>query len=102
MTKCPDCQSNIYFECLNCISKENKWIECSEKLPEKSARYLVYEEKDKHAHNCAAYNYPYPCCEVNIAYFRCFQTADWSWSSFTDMKCTPTHWMPLPPPKENQ
>lgn len=80
---------------------EMEWISVKDKLPEKSGRYMVYEVKEEHSHNCAAYNYPYPCCGVNIAYFRCFQSSNWEWSSFEKYKCTPTHWMPLPePPKD--
>lgn len=72
------------------------WIKVSDRLPEKSGRYLVYEKMGDHSHNCAAYNYPYPCCEPNIAYFRCFQSNNWEWFSFADnLDCKPTHWMPL-------
>ncbi len=74
----------------------NEWIKCSDRLPEKSGRYLVYELKTPHAHNCLAYNYPYPCCCVNIAYFRMFQSKDWEYCSNENLDCMPTHWMPLP------
>ena len=75
----------------------SEWISVKDKLPEKSGRYLVYEVKGEHSHNCAAYNYPYPCCKVNIAYFRkyCPPGIDWMWNSFDDYKCNPTHWMEL-------
>ena len=91
----------------------NEWISVKDRLPEKPGRYLVYEEKDKHltpttkvgglrrviVHNLLAFNYTYPCCKPNIAYYR--QYCDgWQWSSLSDNLCTPTHWMSLPePPK---
>lgn len=78
-----------------------EWVKCSNQLPEKSGRYLVYEIKEEHSHNCAAYNYPIACCESNIAYFRCFQSKDWEWNSFDENNCNPTHWMPLPNPPEH-
>jgi hypothetical protein len=73
-----------------------KWIKVTDKLPEKSGRYLVYEKKEPHCHNCAAYNYPVKCCEPNIAYFRCFQLRNWEHFTQCNNKCNPTYWMPLP------
>jgi len=72
-----------------------EWIKVKDKVPRKSGRYLVFEEKDDHMHNCAAYNYPYPCCEINIAYYCAFDNS-WVWSSFEPSACSPTHWFYLP------
>ena len=99
--ECPDCHKSVCYECGSCGCIIDQWISVKDRLPEILGRYFVYEIKEEHLHNCAAFNYPYPCCCVNIAYFRSFQSNDWQWSSFTEMKCNPTHWMPLPqPPKE--
>lgn len=73
----------------------NEWINVEEKLPESSGRYLVYHKKGNHSHNCLAFNYPYPCCEPNIAYYKKY-CEGWQWNSRTEDKCMPTHWMPLP------
>ena len=73
-----------------------EWIKCSDKLPEKSGRYLIFEVKEEHSHNCAAYNYPIACCEPNIAYFRCFQANDWEFYTHAGSICKPDYWMTLP------
>lgn len=74
------------------------WISVKDRLPEFGGRYLVYEIRPEHIHNCLAFNYPYPCCECNIAYYCGIV---WNWHSTSNQKCSPTHWMPLPkPPKE--
>lgn len=78
-----------------------EWIKCSDRMPEKGGRYLVFETKNPHSHNCAAYNYPYPCCKPNIAYYMRYCDG-WSWNSFDDNECSPTHWMPLPTPPEEK
>lgn len=74
-----------------------EWISVEDSLPEKGGRYLVYEKKPPHAHNCAVFNYPYPCCEPNIAYFHAYSNL-WAWSSFSSDPCDPSHWMPIPEP----
>lgn len=73
----------------------SEWRSVKDHPPEKGGRYLVYEEKEEHMHNAAAFDYPYPCCDVNVAYFMRFGER-WRWSSFETEKCTPTHWMQLP------
>ena len=78
----------------------SEWIRIADRLPEKSGRYLVYEEKNEHGHNLAAFNYAYPCCEPNIAYYQRYCDG-WQWNSSYQNLCTPTHWMLLPePPRE--
>lgn len=44
---CNKCNEKFEMEdtitnCLNCYSPGNQWIKCSEQLPEKDGRYLVY------------------------------------------------------------
>lgn len=71
-----------------------EWISVKDRLPTNGTRCLVYEIKGKHTHNCAAYSYPYPCCEPNIAYYCEFN--GWKWSSLENSIPNPTHWMTLP------
>lgn len=79
-----------------------EWISVKDRLPEKADRYLVYQIKEEHSHNLLNCNYPYPCCECNVAYFSYFEKEYWQWDSFTNLKCNPTHWMSLPlPPEKN-
>lgn len=76
----------------------SEWIRVKDKLPETAGRYLVFELKPEHSHNCLAFNYPFPCCEPNIAYFRMYQMNDWEWHGRTQDNCSPTHWRELPSP----
>jgi len=77
-----------------------KWISVKKSLPIKSGRYLVFEKKGEHSHNLLAWQWPYPCCESNIAYYDAYFKA-WNWSSEENEILNPTHWMPLPnEPKE--
>lgn len=78
----------------------NEWISVKDALPKESGRYLIYTIKAEHAHNAAAYDYPYPCCKPNIAYYNKFDNF-WKYSSFdSNLPLPPTHWMTLPePPK---
>lgn len=77
-----------------------EWISVKDRLPESEGRYLVYEKKPHHSHNCSIYNYPLGCCEPNIAYFKKYCN-EWEWNSWSEAKCTVTHWMELPErPKE--
>lgn len=74
------------------------WISVKENPP-KPGRYLVFEKKEKHAHNCMAWDYPYPCCEPNIAYFS--YSDGWKWHSGDKEACNPTHYMNISePPNE--
>lgn len=72
-----------------------EWIKCSDRLPEESGRYNVFEIKEPHKHDFAAYDYLIACCGVNIAYYDVHNNL-WSYSSFNFSICTPTHWMALP------
>ena len=72
-----------------------KWISVNNRLPEIGGRYLIYEKKPPHKHNCAAFDYPYPCCKPNIAYYAPY-CKGWSWNSRENESPEPTHWMPLP------
>lgn len=73
-----------------------EWKSVKDNPPKKPGRYLVFEIKGKHTHNCMAFDYPYPCCKVNIAYCKGYSREDWSWNSLEKMKCNPTHWAELP------
>lgn len=79
-----------------------RWISVQERLPETSGRYLIYETCERKIHTLLAYDWPYPCCDVNIAYFN-FPN-HWHYSSRSDQEPNKiTHWMPLPElPKENE
>jgi len=76
----------------------SEWTAIKDKPPEISGRYLVFQAKEPHMHNTAAYSYPHPlCCKPNIAYFRNYgEFYEWVWDSFSIHPCNPTHWMPLP------
>jgi hypothetical protein len=56
-----------------------RWIPVSERLPDKSGGYLIF--------NCGCEN----------AYF---DFKDGSWETETMFNVEPTHWQPLPPPPE--
>lgn len=73
-----------------------EWISVKDKLPEKSGRYLVFDKCKSGIHNCLAWNWAYPCCEVNIAYFTGGQFSSWSWATDINLECVPQYWMPLP------
>lgn len=79
----------------------SEWISVKERLPKESGRYLVFQVKASHMHNCAAMNYPLPCCEPNIAYYNHYCNG-WEWYSGTHQICDPTHWIPLPKPPEEK
>ncbi len=79
----------------------SEWINIHNQLPEKDGRYLIYELKPSHMHNCLVFNYPYPCCEPNIAFFQLFHLR-WSYHSNSNQPCNPTHWMPLPEPPQSE
>lgn len=48
-----------------------EWIKASERLP-KSGRYLVYLECDTKMHQAIAWDWAYPCEEINIMYYSTF------------------------------
>lgn len=83
----------------------SEWVKCSERLPESihgKHRWLVMLDCDHEAHKAVAWDFPYPCGEINIAYFW---GGKWSLSSHEDLHdgTFVTHWMPLPnPPEENK
>lgn len=78
----------------------SEWISVNDRMPSESDRYLIYSQRSEHRHNLAAYDYPYPCCKSNIAYYNVHDNF-WKWSSFNqDLPFPVTHWMPLPKPPE--
>lgn len=94
-----ECKCSCNPSCGCKCHKKRTWIKCSERMPENGGRYLVYNQKGSHMHNCLAYNYPYPCCKPNIAYYNDLWTG-WRWESGNDDIPVVTHWMPLPNPPE--
>jgi len=77
----------------------SEWISVKDELPPKGGRYMVCEFTPHHLHNCLACNFPFPCCEPNIAYYRGYNNS-WQWHTGSDTECKPTHWMTLPKPPE--
>ena len=69
---------------------DNKWIKCSEKMPQPMRQVLLYDERFK---ECAAgyYNKNYNAIQVGCALL-----------GINDEYERFTHWMPIPePPKED-
>lgn len=52
------------------MSKAAAKFEWKYKNPENTGRFLVWMECESHMHNCLAFDYPYPCCSVNIMYWN--------------------------------
>lgn len=73
-----------------------KWIKCSDRLPEKDGRYLIMIKCHSGMHKCLAWNYAYPCCDINFAYFC--QPDYWESSTLQPITIDYiiTHWMALP------
>ena len=91
--------SSLDFEsCLFTIKYLGKlmteWINCNERLPDKSGRYLVFPRYEG-AIIAIAKNFEYPMNKVNIAYFK----PDKSWEFSCDNsveRSNITHWAELP------
>ena len=47
-----------------------EWNDIKRKKPKNKGRFLVFMECQSHMHSCAVYDYPYPCCSVNIMYWN--------------------------------
>lgn len=76
----------------------NEWISIKDRVPESvygTHRCLVIIGCNHESHQAVARNWPYPCGEVNIAYFW---NGHWELSSRDELHpgTYVTHWMPLP------
>jgi hypothetical protein len=77
-----------------------KRISVKEGIPEHRGRFLILLKCKKHEHNHGMYNGPYPCCDVNIAYFNA-RSKEWEYSFYNTEIVEPSHWMFIPPvPKD--
>lgn len=83
----------------------SEWIDVAERLPKQGERVFIYLKCQTGAHRLVAYDWPYPCCQVNIAYYRPNLWYDddghydWVFSGeggAAVVRLTVTHWMPLP------
>lgn len=79
-----------------------EWIDIKKQQPPKqTCRYLIMTKCLHKYHNCLAWNYPFPCCEVTIAYFDCISGWHYETGKDWDVNVFVTHYMSLPPePKE--
>jgi hypothetical protein len=73
----------------------SEWISVKDRLPEAYGRFLVMTRCRFGMHILLAKDWPYPCCEVNIAYGG--GGFPWQWYSESKNPVgNVTHWMPLP------
>lgn len=73
-----------------------EWIKCSERLPQhgwRMDRYLVFGKCKRGIHTLLAYFYPYPCCEINLAYW---DSEKFVFSQDNKPTFEITHWAELP------
>ena len=75
-----------------------KWILAEHSLPNQiygANRFLVMVDCHHKAHKAMAFDWPYPCGEVNIAYFW---NGKWRFSTGQELLegTFVTHWMLLP------
>lgn len=75
-----------------------KWTKCSERLPDESGRYLTIAYCERGLHKMVFWDFPYPCCAVNISYYHLIRPGKWKFAQEID--CDPEeevfYWSELP------
>ena len=64
--------------------------------PAPGKRYLVLFKCKTGIHKALAYNWPHPCCEWNILYYRYDGKWEWETNNPLEERFTPMAWTDLP------
>lgn len=107
LKKCPFCGAEVDTVSVKekdgnlCIKvkRKDRWIPCSERMPEKDGEYLVFTEYEDVFKCTFDSNY-----ESKWGFeqdYRDPDTLGWAGTTWTAVE-TVTHWMPLPEPPESE